>query len=349
MFRKSLYTKPSVAMSSSSFPRSPKNKILIISEVHLEEYRRLLTNEPNLVNSAELFFCSQEESEKNIEKLAFECNIWFGSPSLVAPLLTKAKEQESYPEWVQSTWAGVEPFLKPDMPKNYILTNMRGIFGPYVAEYALGHMLSHVLQIHRHSINTSQHKWNPVPPRGLLREKSVGILGVGDIGRAVASSCRALGMTVWGYTHHSKDCDDVHHYVHSKSDIAEIMAPNVDYWVNVLPNTSETQNILDRSVFGCMKPGAVVINAGRGTAISDEDLLQALEDGTVDYAVLDVFATEPLPVEHPYWARHPKVLITSHTAAITEPAKAAPIFVQNYVRWYSLQNLKYQVDFERGY
>jgi phosphoglycerate dehydrogenase-like enzyme len=316
------------------------NKILIVTNEGLSDYQQILSSDTTLLqNSPEIYFTDSAD-----QKLASQCNIWLGSPSLIASLLQSCSS--SPPEWVQSTWAGVEPYVVDGMPTNYILTNMRGIFNEFIAEYAVGHMLSHALNVRQHLTNNAEQTWsNHVRPKRLAGQ-TAGILGVGEIGSEVARLCKAMGMTVHGYTRSSEGCKHVDQYFHGDS-ITE-MAPGIDYWVNIMPNTPNTINILNKEVFASMKDGAVIINAGRGKAIHDEDLLEALDSGKVDAAILDVFRTEPLPPEHPYWS-HPKVLVTSHTAAPTEPKDAVPVFVENYERWCSGDQLKYQVVFERGY
>jgi phosphoglycerate dehydrogenase-like enzyme len=173
----------------------------------------------------------------------------------------------------------------------------------------------------------------------------VAILGVGKIGLTVAHACQQLGMKVYGYTRTSENCPDIDRYFHHS---LECMAPDVDYWVNVMPNTPQTVNILHKSVFDCMKVGTVIINVGQGTAIVEEDLCQALDSGKVDTAIIDVVCDKPLPLDSKLWC-HLKVLITSHTAAPTEPSDAVNIFLDDYQRFYTNEPLRFQVDFQHWY
>ena len=326
-----LSTKLYASMSSSSV-----HKILVISKEGLEDYKNILTHyKTTLPNDPEVYFTDCVD-----QQLASQCNIWFGSPSLIAPLL----KQGVIPEWVQSTWAGVEPYVVEDMPTSYQLTNMRGIFNDLIAEYAVGHMMSHALNVRLHVQTNAERNWNPVAPQRIAG-KTAGILGVGEIGSQVARLCKASGMKVYGYTRSSEDCEHVDQYFHGS---LEEMAPHVDYWVNIMPNTPSTIDVLNKTIFDKMKDGAVVINAGRGKAIVDSDLLEALDSGKVNAAILDVFRQEPLPASSEYWT-HPKVLVTSHTAAPTEPKDAVPVFLENYQRFCTGESLHYQVDFERRY
>lgn len=312
-----------------------KNRILVVTQEGLEVYKDILT-ETELPGDPELVFSSSIVDDD----VASQCNVWFGSPSCIAPLLAKGIR----PDWVQSTWAGVEPFVAEGMPTDYRLTNMRGIFNDFIAEYAVGHMMSHALNVREHLASNEGQQWNQLVPKR-LRGKTAGILGVGEIGKEVARLCKAMGMNVHGYTRSSEDCQYVDRYFHGSVDE---MAPLVDYWVNIMPNTPSTIDILNNSLFDRMKDGAVVINAGRGKAVRDDDLLSALNSGKVDYAVLDVFREEPLTQDHAYW-KHPRVLVTSHTAAMTEPEDAVPVFLENFRRFHDSKELKFVVDFERGY
>lgn len=310
------------------------NNILIISDEALATFTQL-------IKAADLPDATIYASDGSDPAIAEKCNIWFGSPALIAPHL----QQGIVPDWVQSTWAGVEPYVRPNMPTNYKLTNMRGIFNRLIAEYAVGHIFSHELNVRKHHVSQAEQKWNPIPPRPIAG-KTAGILGVGEIGGEIARLCKAIGLTVWGYTRSSEDCAAVDRYFHG--DEVGQFAAGVDYLISIMPNTPASEDLLDRSVFEQMQPGALLINAGRGTAIVDDDLLWALRSGPLGGAVLDVFREEPLPADHPYW-HEPNVLVTSHTAAPTIPADAVPVFVENYHRFIANKQLKFAVDFERGY
>ena len=310
------------------------NHILVISSNDLETYQDLFKNTD--LSQATAHFSDGSDAE-----LAKRCNIWFGSPSLIAPLLA----QSIVPEWIQSTWAGVEPLLQAEMPTSYTLTNMRGIFNRLIAEYAVGHIFSHELNVKSHLSSHAEKRWNPIAPR-LVKGKTAGILGVGEIGGEIARLCKAVGMNVWGYTRSSTDCEAVDRYFHGDQ-LGECVA-GADYLISIMPNTAASTNLLNKDVFTKMKPTALLINAGRGTAIVDDDLLWALRSGEIGGAVLDVFRQEPLPADNRFWDE-PNLLVTSHTAAPTLPADAVQIFVENYERFAAGGPLKFVVDFARGY
>ena len=115
-----------------------------------------------------------------------------------------------------------------------------------------------------------------------------------------------------------------------------------------MPNTAGTRNLVDAALLEALPPRAVFVNPGRGSVVDESALADALAAGRLAGAVLDVFHQEPLPPDHVFW-RTPNVLITSHTAALSEPRDIAPVFVENYRRWIGGEPLRHQVDFERGY
>lgn len=271
---------------------------------------------------------------------AADCELAFGDPSLLkdaVPHLPNLK-------WLQSSWAGVEPLLNPALPRNYILTNARGVFGPLMSEYVFGYLLLHERNILQHVESQRQGRWNGLMT-GTLRGKTIGLMGVGSIGAHVAGTAKHFGMTVRGFTRASEDCADVDTYFHAD---LPAFAAGLDYLVNILPNTRETRQLIDASVLAALPAHALFVNVGRGSAVDEPALAAALAEGRLRGAVLDVFQQEPLPPEHVFW-RTPNLLITSHTAAPSFPKDLAALFVENYRRFVSGQPLKYQVDFERGY
>ena len=270
-----------------------------------------------------------------------EADILFGSPALIIPLLPQLPRLR----WVQSSWAGIAPFMQAGVRQEYTLTNVKGIFGEYIAEYTLAYILAHEKNLLAHVASQREQRWNPLRP-GRLRGKKLGILGVGSIGLEVAQIAKGLGLTVWGLSRSQPRGEVLDR--HFLTDGLLELAAGVDYLLNTLPNTPATENLLDRAVFQAMRPSALLINIGRGTAVVDNDLIAALEQKEIAGAVLDVFRTEPLPADHRFWTT-PNLHITSHTAAPTDAADAVDIFVENYGRFLKGEPLHYVIDFERGY
>jgi phosphoglycerate dehydrogenase-like enzyme len=190
-----------------------------------------------------------------------------------------------------------------------------------------------------------ERRWNGTIT-GTLRGKTIGLLGVGSIGAHLAATAKHFGMTVRGYTRTSEDSPDVDVYYHG-DDLLEF-ANGPDYLVSVLPNTSETRHIVDADFLNTLPAHAIFLNVGRGSAVDETALVEAMETGKLAGAILDVFEQEPLPQEHPFWTT-PNLLITFHTSAPSFPTDITNLFVENYQRFINGQKLKYQVDFERGY
>jgi phosphoglycerate dehydrogenase-like enzyme len=179
-----------------------------------------------------------------------------------------------------------------------------------------------------------------------LRGKTIGLLGVGSIGAEVARTAKFFGMTVRGYTRSSEDCEFVDEYFHS-GDLLKF-ANGLDYLVAILPNTKETRKLVDAELLSALPPHFVFINVGRGSAVDESALANALEKDKLAGAVLDVFEQEPLPQEHPFWTTK-NLQITYHTSAPSFPEDIAKVFIENYRLYIEGKPLKYQVDFERGY
>jgi phosphoglycerate dehydrogenase-like enzyme len=271
---------------------------------------------------------------------AADCDLAFGDPSLLKDAIPHLPSLM----WLQSTWAGVEPLLNPALPRNYILTNARGVFGPLMSEFIFGYLLLYERNILQHLESQKQNRWNNLLT-GTLRGKTLGLMGVGSIGAHVAGTAKHFGMTVRGFTRASEDCADVDVYFHAD---LPAFADGLDYLVNILPNTRETRQLIDSSVLAALPAHALFLNVGRGSAVDESALTQALNTGRLRGAVLDVFQQEPLPPDHIFW-RTPNLLITSHTAAPSFPKDIAALFIDNYRLYIDGKPLKYQVDFERGY
>jgi phosphoglycerate dehydrogenase-like enzyme len=246
---------------------------------------------------------------------------------------------------VQSTWAGVDTLMKEGLRRDYILTNVRGVFGPAIAEYVLGYVLMHERLGWQRFRAQQEGRWDATPP-GSPRGKFLGILGVGSIGGYLAEAVKPLGLRPLGYTRAREEYGAVERYFHGED--LHAFAAASDYVVCTLPNTPASRHIVDAAFLGAMRPHALLINVGRGAAVDEDALVAALARHQIAGAVLDVFQHEPLPPDHPLW-RQPNAIITSHTAALSFPHQIAPLFAGNYRRWQAGEPLLHQVRFELGY
>ena len=276
-----------------------------------------------------------------VEEPDQEVDMVFGEPNLIRPVLASLPSLK----WVQATWAGVEPLLDPSLIRNYTLTNARGVFGGLMTEYVFAYLLMHERKILERLAAQHDHRWEPALT-GTLRGKTIGLLGVGSIGSHLAESARYFGMHVRGFTFKSENCPFVDKYYHSQNLLD--FASDLDVLVNVLPNTPLTKNIIDANLLAQLPKHAILINAGRGSAVNESALIEALKQGNLAMAVLDVFTQEPLPSDHAFW-QAPNLIITSHTAAPSFPHDIANIFIDNYQAYRQGKPLKYQVNFESGY
>ncbi len=209
-------------------------------------------------------------------------------------------------------------------------------------EYVIAVVLSHKRHLTEYEKNQSTKKWEPIP---MERERTVGVLGLGRIGGAIAAGFAALGFRVCGWDRVPKKISGVQCFPEDRLDDLLRMA---DYLVCCLPLTPETKHILNRKVFERMKHGAYVINVGRGDHLVEDDLVEAVEEGRLSGSCLDVFQTEPLAQDHPFWS-HPKITVTPHIASLTDPASAAEQVIENYQRVLDKRELVNTIDVRMGY
>jgi phosphoglycerate dehydrogenase-like enzyme len=280
----------------------------------------------------------------DVSAAAGSFDLAFGEPAL----LRQAMPSLTAVRWIQSTWAGVEPLLDPALRRDYILTNARGVFGAQMSEYVFAYLLAHERKIFEKRASQAAGRWDQTPPTR-LRDRQLGLLGVGTIGAALARTAKHFGMRVKGYTRASEESADVDEYFHGPlTNVAGAFASDLDYLVSVMPGTAATRHLVGPTLLHALPPRAVFVNPGRGGVVDEAALAAALREGRLAGAVLDVFETEPLPADHVFWTM-PNVIVTAHTAALSAPPDIAPIFIDNYRRLLRGEALRYRVDFEQGY
>ena len=271
-------------------------------------------------------------------------------PDLVASHVDRAAGLK----WLQSTFGGVDVLFRYSSRRDYQLTRIKGVFGPLMAEYVLAHILArerHLLELARQQ---QAHQWKRASYR-TLTELTLGILGVGDIGSAVARAAGAFGMTIWGLRTSPDPVPGVDR-VFTPERLDKFLA-GPDYLVNVLPSTPATRGLLSGETLSKCRPSAVLINIGRGDVVDEASLMRAVEKGWIGGAVLDTFQQEPLPEDSPLWslsAAHfrederqaglPGVTITPHVAALSLPGPVADVFEANLARYRAGEPLLHLVD-----
>ncbi len=266
---------------------------------------------------------------------------------LAAPPLA-AKALDSFPnlEWLQSIYAGVEPLVQPNMPNHYQLTNVKGIFGPLIAEYVIGYSLNYYRHFSQYKEQQNQHQWRPHQFESLATKTMI-ILGTGAIGSKLASIVKAFGVKTIGINSSGippkgSPFDTTYHIQELAVALSE-----ANIIVNTLPNTAQTHNLLNLESLSYAKE-ALLFNVGRGNTVEIAGLLEAIENQNIRHAYLDVFTQEPLNSDNPLW-QHPAVTITPHIAAPSFPNQVVEIFADNYAKWRDGFGLNYLVDFEKGY
>ncbi|MEL0437170.1 2-hydroxyacid dehydrogenase [Phycobacter sp. K97] len=247
---------------------------------------------------------------------------------------------------VQKLGAGVETIVNhPTVAPHVRVTRLKPEEpAREIAEYCLAYVLREQRNLLHHAKAQSRAHWDPVEPKR-THLTTVGVLGLGHIGGLTARLMARLGFQVHGWSRTEKAIEGV--TCHHGSDALPEMLGQCDYVCAILPSTPDTRGLMNAEMLAAMKPGAVLINAGRGDLIDEAALIAALDKGTPGHAVLDVLCTEPLPEDDPLW-RHPAVTITPHVSG-WHLGDALGDVVENLRRLTSGEALLHEVDRARGY
>lgn len=267
----------------------------------------------------------------------------------VRPELLKGAENL---EWLQTSSAGVEFYTAPGvMPKGAVLTNATGAYGLAISEHMLGMLLMIFKKLELYRDAQLKEDWSGRGEVRTLMGATVLVMGMGDIGGSFGRLCKAMGAYVIGLRRTDGRKPDYADEVHLTGEL-DALLPRADVVAVTLPGTSGTRGMLGRERIGMMKPGAVVLNVGRGYIIDTEALCDALESGRLGGAGLDVTEPEPLPKGHRLWGL-PTALITPHVSGgyhLKETHdRIVDIFAENLGRFLRGEKLRNQVDFETGY
>lgn len=248
--------------------------------------------------------------------------------------------------WAQSLWAGVDGIVDTCAAQNIALTRL---VDPDMARTLSEYVLMAALSLHRnlyaHMAQQLEADWTkhcaPLP-----KDRTIAVLGLGEIGTVTARRLAANGFRVLGWARSQKDIETVECL--SGVEGLNTLLPQTDILVLLLPLTPQTEGLVDAEFLAKTKSGVSLINGARGALIEDEALLSALDNGQVSHVVLDVFRKEPLPTHHTYW-RHPRVTVTPHVAATTRPETAVPIAVANIRGFLATGQSPDTVSPKRGY
>jgi glyoxylate/hydroxypyruvate reductase len=255
--------------------------------------------------------------------------------------------------WIQFSSSGVGGFVEHMCLANspILVTNVAGLHGAPLAEFVLLSMLYFAKDLPSVLADQRQHRWQRFAAHP-LRGKTLGVLGLGGVGREVARVAKAVGMRVVG-TKRTKAGASPDQYnvdaIYPNSDLHRLLAES-DYLVLSVPLTPETDGMVGEAELAATKPGAVLINISRGAVVDEPAMIRALQSGHLGGAALDVFAVEPLPDDSPLWDM-PNVLVTSHSMStvVGENEQVIDIFIDNLRRYLVGQPLRNLFDRERGY
>jgi phosphoglycerate dehydrogenase-like enzyme len=272
--------------------------------------------------------------------------LWSGTRELLREVFPMCKQLR----WVHSRAAGLDNILFPELIESQIpLTNGSGVFSASLGEFVLGAILYFAKDFRRMIRNQTAALWEPFDVQEISGQ-TVGILGYGDIGRAVATRVHGMGMRLLATKRHVPGSADPPVERFYKPEERREMIALCDYIVATAPLTEESRHMISDAEFEAMKPTAVVINVGRGPVIDEAALLRALAAKRIKGAALDVFEHEPLPAGHPLFKME-NVLLSPHCADHTADWRdqAMLFFLEQYARFVKGEPLKNVVDKRRGY
>ena len=253
-------------------------------------------------------------------------------------------------KWVQGKAAGVDFLDLEKLEKNNILlTNGSGIHSIPIAESVFGMLLSYARGIQTAIKNQQTKIWAKADKLMELHEKTIMIVGTGKIGVEVGRLAKAFNMKTIGVNRSGRDVDYMDQLI--KQPELKEQVKQADIVVNILPHTDQTHYFFNQDIFTQMKEGTLFINVGRGPTVKTDDLIQALDDGKLAFAGLDVFETEPLPEESNLWDRK-DVLITPHITGIAEHFKKRlfAIFEENLKAYLAEEELPINlIDYDQQY
>jgi glyoxylate/hydroxypyruvate reductase A len=225
--------------------------------------------------------------------------------------------EQRAPRAVFTLSAGVGHALRmPHLPAGVPLIRVEDAgMAPQMVRYVLAAVLRHAQRLDAYALQQDRQQWEQREPRA-ASSLAVGVLGLGVIGTAIARALAAQGFAVRGYARSGKAIAGVR--CHAGDAQFPAFLAGLDVLVSVVPDTPATRGILNRTTLAQLADGAHLVNVGRGSALVEDDLVPLLDAGKLGGATLDVFRTEPLPPEHPFW-RHPRIAVTPHVAGLTVP------------------------------
>lgn len=298
---------------------------------------------------------STEEWQRNLQELLPDTKVE------VYPNISNLEDVEFIATWkphknyvaefpnlkvVQSVGAGIDHLLHTKIPDSIKVTR---IVDPALKQEMFEHVLACVMTSMKNLLtyykDQVRKEWKPTIYQN-IKETTITILGLGEIGKLVAEQFVALGFQVKGWSNSPKNINGVESFSGKEGLNAAISKTN--FIVNILPLTDDTEGILNKDFFKECSDHTVLVNVGRGAHLIEKDLLIAIEEKQIKEAYLDVFVEEPLPENHPFWTNE-NVYVTPHIASVTNATTALKQVADNYNRMKNNETLLNEVSLERGY
>lgn len=288
------------------------------------------------------------DQQRRFEQLLTRGEILYGIPGVDAAQLAHAVRANPGLRWVQTMAAGGgatvrEADLTRDELDRVVFTTSAGVHGPTLTEFAVLGLLAGAKDLPRLQAQQRSHQWSSRWAMRQLHEMTVLIIGLGGIGAETARVLAAFGTRVIGMRRNPAPVPHVEQVV-GPDDLPTALA-EADGIVITLPGTPDTDGLYGAAMIAATRPGAIVVNVGRGTVIDEAALIDGLDSGRLAYAALDVTATEPLPADSPLWDRD-DVLLSPHTAALSalEDRRIVELFADNLRRRLDGRPLRNVVD-----
>jgi glyoxylate/hydroxypyruvate reductase A len=313
-----------------------RKKVLFFYPRFIEEYRALLAKE---IPEAEFMICTNREE---MERFAPEAEIALVGMTFPQELFQKMHKLE----WVQALAAGVESYIQnAGQFKNIPVCRITGAFGKYMSEYVLAYVLYFCQNIPRALKAQREKRWDPYRME-FIHQKTLGVMGLGHIGQAVAKMAKNSGMGVVSWDMVRAEAPFVDRQFSSQEMPAFLQ--EADFVVLTLPATPATKNLVNRDFFRAMKKTSYLINICRGAIVDEEALVEALTSGQIAGAVIDAMKEEPLPEKSLLWDC-PNLIVTSHISGPSLPGDMVEIFKENFRRFLKKEPLIGLIDFGRGF
>jgi len=313
-------------------PCLESEKELVLSAVEKEDRVLFFDNEDQLLESNEL---------ENIE-------IIVGEPDLSTVHAAKSLR------WIQMTWAGANKYTSAtDYPDDIVLTSASGAYGVVISEYIVSGLLALTKKLFSYGEQMRQGGWSKLPDDDTLEGKRVLVLGTGDIGCETAKKLKCFGAYTVGMCRTPGKQNSFFDEMYTTEQL-DLQLQQADIVVIALPGTKETAGMFDAERIGKMKSGAILVNVGRGFIVDTDAMTDALKNGLINGAVLDVTDPEPLPGGHPLRSME-NVVLTPHISGIGwgenlfTRKRILDIFCENLKRDRDRVPKRNLIDFRKGY